>query len=210
VELAKDARHALAIGPFGSNLKVSDYRSSGVPLVFVRHIRSGEFDGPDLRYVDPVKAQELSAHQVEAGDLLVTKMGDPPGDCAIYPESRPRAVITADCIRFAVNPDKADRRLLALLFRTRFVKAQIDTRTKGVAQRKISLKTFRTIQFPLPESLSRQRELAASVEAQLGERERLSSWLTEAEAKAETLRRAVLGAAMSGRLVTQSSSDFCV
>ena len=42
-QLSSAAAYSFAIGPFGSNLKVSDYRSSGVPLIFVRNIRSSHF-----------------------------------------------------------------------------------------------------------------------------------------------------------------------
>jgi type I restriction enzyme S subunit len=77
----------------------SDYTDEGVPLVFVRDIRSESFGGPETRFVTPDKADELASHTVRPGDLLITKMGDPPGDTAIYPEGRPPAIITADCIK---------------------------------------------------------------------------------------------------------------
>src|SRR5262249_2269693 len=102
-EIKTSDRHSLAIGPFGSNLKVSDYRTEGTPLIFVREIRSGSFGGPNTKYVSKKKAEELMAHSIAAGDLLITKMGDPPGDTAIYPLGAPDAVITADCIKLRVN-----------------------------------------------------------------------------------------------------------
>jgi type I restriction enzyme S subunit len=92
-------KNALTIGPFGSSLLKSDYTDEGVPLVFVRDIRSESFGGPETRFVTPDKADELASHTVRPGDLLITKMGDPPGDTAIYPEGRPPAIITADCIK---------------------------------------------------------------------------------------------------------------
>jgi hypothetical protein len=71
--VAAKNRAALTIGPFGSNLKVSDYRPEGVPLVFVRDIRAQEFGGPNTKYVSQEKARELAPHVVRGGDLLVTK-----------------------------------------------------------------------------------------------------------------------------------------
>lgn len=93
----------MAIGLFGSSLKVSDYKIEGVPLIFVRNIRSGSFGGENTVYVTVDKAAELSAHAVEAVDILVTKMGDPPGDVCRYPTNRPPAVITADCIKLRLT-----------------------------------------------------------------------------------------------------------
>src|SRR5262249_37350303 len=96
-QLSSADRYSLAIGPFGSDLKVEDYRDQGVPLVFVRNIRSAVFDGPNTRYVTIAKGHELHAHQVIGGDILITKMGEPPGDACLYPHTRPPAIITADC-----------------------------------------------------------------------------------------------------------------
>ncbi len=103
-DLASDEDYALAIGPFGSNLKVSDYTESGVPLVFVRNIRAETFDGPGSKFVSHEKAIELRAHWVRAGEILITKMGDPPGDSALYKSSAPYGVITADCIKWRIDP----------------------------------------------------------------------------------------------------------
>jgi type I restriction enzyme, S subunit len=53
-----------SIGPFGSNLVASDYRSSGIPVVFVRDIQSGELVWKSSVYVTPQKARALDATSV--------------------------------------------------------------------------------------------------------------------------------------------------
>jgi type I restriction enzyme S subunit len=102
-EIKARERYSLAIGPFGSNLKVKDYRPTGVPLVFVKEIRTRNFGGLGTKFISEEKALELAAHTISGGDLLITKMGDPPGDTAIYPKGAPDAVITADCIKLRVR-----------------------------------------------------------------------------------------------------------
>ena len=87
-QLASDDQYSLAIGPFGSNLKVSDYTRSGIPLVFVRNIRSGNYGGENTRFISEEKAFELAAHRVSGGDVVVTKMGEPPGDADVFPSDR--------------------------------------------------------------------------------------------------------------------------
>ena len=195
-EIATDERYSLAIGPFGSNLKVSDYADEGVPLVFVRSIRSGTFAGPETRFVTREKAKELEAHRVESGDLLITKMGDPPGDCAIYPSGFPEAIVTADCIRFAVAPEKASPEFVALLFWSATVKRQISERTKGVAQKKISLDTFKSVQLPLP---PREKQDAIVDRARRADRasDSLRREVLRANARAEDLRTTMLRSAFS-------------
>lgn len=157
-ELGGMNKAAVVIGPFGSSLKTSDFRVQGVPLIFVRDIRTGDFSTPRA-FVSAEKARELKAHLAHPGDLVVTKMGDPPGDVAIYDGPVP-AVITADCIRLRPTDD-FDTRYLLHAFRTQQVRQQVLDITSGAAQKKVSLERFRTrVAVPVP-SLSEQRRIAA-------------------------------------------------
>jgi type I restriction enzyme, S subunit len=193
-QLSAGEPHSLAIGPFGSSLKVSDYTMDGVPLVFVRNIRSGSFGGPNTIFVSPGKAAELKAHWVAAGDLLVTKMGDPPGDVCVYPSNCPTAVITADCIKIRVASSVLSVQFFAYAIESDVVHRQVLGITKGVAQLKVSLGRFGCIGFPLP-PLPEQHRIVAEVD-------RLLSIAREAEAevdanlkRAQGLRQAVLARA---------------
>jgi type I restriction enzyme S subunit len=149
-DIASADRNAIAIGPFGSDLMAKDYRENGVPLVFVKNIRDNRFDGRDIRYVDYSKAEELKAHLVNPGDILMTKMGDPPGDVAVYPENIMPGIITADCIKFTVNERLAANIYVLNALNTDFVQNQVIKNTKGAAQQKINLNIFKSIKFPLP------------------------------------------------------------
>ena len=82
---------------------VEDYRESGVSLIFVREIRSENFRRADSRYISPEKAAELAIHKVRGGDVVITRLGEPPGDSAIYPENLPDAIATSDCIKLTPN-----------------------------------------------------------------------------------------------------------
>ena len=158
--------YSLAIGPFGSSLKVSDYKTEGVPLVFVRNIRSGSFGGENTVYVTTDKAAELSAHSVQAGDILVTKMGDPPGDVCRYPANRPPAVITADCIKLRVTKLGIDPSFIEYAMASRVVQDQILGITKGVAQLKVNLANFSSIALPVP-PYAEQARIVAEVDRHL-------------------------------------------
>ncbi|MGE6760750.1 restriction endonuclease subunit S [Corallococcus interemptor] len=198
-ELSDSVPNALAIGPFGSNLKVQDYRTSGVPLVFVREIRRERFGDVDTKYISSEKAAELAAHVVRPGELLITKMGDPPGDTAVYPMDRPDAVITSDCIKLSPNSKISSSDFLALLLRSPNVRSLLVEQTKGVAQQKLSLKRFREIQFPLP-PLNEQRRIVAKLEALLARSRRAKNALDVIPALLERFRQSVLAAAFRGDL----------
>jgi type I restriction enzyme, S subunit len=202
-DLASPAPHSLAIGPFGSNLKVSDYREQGVPLVFVRNIRTGRFN--ETRFVSARKAKELAAHTVRPGDVLVTKMGDPPGDAAVYPAHLPEAVITADCIKITPAPF-VDARFLAAAMETSFVRDQVLRITKGVAQKKVSLGRFRSIQVPVP-PLNEQRRIVATIEEHFSRLDAAEELLRRARSRLARLRDIAVDRAFAGDWAWASTGD---
>ncbi|WP_243793156.1 restriction endonuclease subunit S [Saccharopolyspora gloriosae] len=198
-------RSDITIGPFGSSLKVSDYEKYGVPLVFVRNIRSGSFGGSDGKYISQSKSLELSAHSVRRGDILITKMGDPPGDAAVYSLAED-GVITADCIRIRprgeINPD-----LVSLLIGSSVVRRKILSITSGVAQKKVNLKRFREeIEIPYPR-LEDQGALFSRASQWLSASNRLAEEVSQATARFGRLRQSLLREAFAGRLVEQDSGD---
>lgn len=204
-QLAAGEPHSLAIGPFGSNLKVHDYTDSGVPLVFVRNIRSASFGGADTFYVTEEKASELKAHRIDAGDLLITKMGDPPGDVCIYPMNRPPAVITADCIKLRFGRDSVSTRFCAYAIESECVHNQILGITKGVAQLKVSLGRFSSIGLPLP-PITEQHRIVAEVDRRLSLQREAEAQVDANLHRAERLRQSILAQAFSGRLKLSEES----
>lgn len=193
-ELRSDAKYSLAIGPFGSNLLKSDYRSEGVPLVFVREITRKAFGDEKTKFVTPEKAVDLRAHQILPGDLLITKMGAPPGDTAIYPLSRPPAIITADCIRFVPTSDLVDTSYLRAAIESPVARRQILDITKGVAHQKISLKRFRSILLPVP-PLAEQDRIVARVDELMSLCDDLEDRLTCRQSIQERLAEALTAVA---------------
>ena len=198
-QLSNSAPYALGIGPFGSNLKVSDYKESGTPLIFVRNIRAEDFSLV-AKFVAEEKANELAAHTAEGGDILITKMGEPPGDAAFYPVGAPTAVITADCIKWRLAEDLRVPKFFVYAIRSRLVQQQIQERTRGVAQKKISLERFRDLAIPLP-PLPEQRRIVAEIEKQFTRLEAGVAALRRVQANLKRYRAAVLKAACEGQLV---------
>lgn len=198
--VASAERHSLGIGPFGSDLKVSDYCDVGVPLVFVRNIRSGHFGAAGDKYVSPAKAQALRAHRVQPGDLLVTKMGTPPGDVCLYPIGQPDGVMTADCVRLRLHPDLPEPRFFLYAFRTETVREQILSRTGGVVQQKITLEKFRSVRIPIA-PIGEAARIVATIEQHISDIDAGVAGLERALLNLKRYRAAVLNAACEGRLV---------
>lgn len=138
------------IGPFGSDLLADDYRSEGVPIVFVRDIHTDGFRWNSNVYVDSSKARALSAHQVVPGDLLATKMGEPPCVACVYPGWMPDGIVTADIIRLRPDLSIAGATWLSLYLNSEHVARQVRGITGGVTRAKVTLRDFRRLLVAVP------------------------------------------------------------
>ena len=163
-ECAAKVPGATTIGPFGSNLVSSDYRSEGVPVVFVRDVKEDAFEWNSNVYVTSQKAQQLGAHAVRPGDLVSTKMGLPPCITCAYPEWMEEGVITADIIRLRPDNSKVYTRWLSVALNSDVFKRQVQAITAGVTRPKVTLSEFRKLRLPCP-GIQEQESVATRFEA---------------------------------------------
>lgn len=205
-ELAARTKYSLAIGPFGSNLKVSDYRETGVPLVFVRNIRSKIFFQKMNPHVTKEKAQHLAQHAVRGGDILITKMGDPPGDVCRYPQFAADAIITADCIKLTPDTEMLLGEYCEYALASDCCQDQILSHTKGIAQQKVSLETFRTVAVPLT-NLDEQHEVCNKLRYFFELLDGLTRSAKNLKMDVKKVDQSILAKAFRGGLVAQDPAD---
>ncbi len=205
-DIAKPEKYSLGIGPFGSNLKVDDYRDSGHPLVFVREIRARKFGGYKTRHVDSNKFHELKAHRVKPGNLLITKMGDPPGDVAIYPKNMPEAVITSDCIKLDVDCSKVLKMYVYYYVQSHSFRKAMNNITAGVAQQKVNLKRFRELSIYFP-CKREQKQIVKQVESLFTLADKVEKQYQQARQRTDKLTQSLLAKAFKGELVPQDPND---
>jgi type I restriction enzyme, S subunit len=105
-------------GPFGSGLKSDHYVDAGVRVVRLQNIRSGEFDGTDAAFIDPIHYANLGNHDVRGGDLLIAGLGDDRnavGRACVAPPHIEPAMVKADCFRFRLTSEVAPKFIAAQL-----------------------------------------------------------------------------------------------
>ncbi|ELO1781092.1 restriction endonuclease subunit S [Vibrio fluvialis] len=205
-QIAKKEKYSLGIGPFGSNLKVADYRSEGHPLVFVREIRARQFGGADTKFVDHGKFTELAAHRAKPGNILITKMGDPPGDVAIYPDDCAEAVITSDCIKLDVNEKLISKKFVFYYMQSEHFQSQMRAITAGVAQQKVNLKNFKGLTLLAP-SMEEQIEINRKISRLMDRADTVEKQYREAKDRLDRLTQSILAKAFRGELVMQDPND---
>lgn len=148
-----------AIGPFGSDLVASDYRDSGVPVIFVRDVKPDQLVWKSNVFVSASKAQTLAAHEVRAGDVVATKMGLPPCVAAVYPESMPCGIVTADIVRLRPCTDRIRPDWMSIFINFSAVAKQVEQITAGVTRPKVTLRDVRDLLIGLPPIKEQERVL---------------------------------------------------
>ena len=75
----------IAMGPFGSNIKVSTFVSEGVPIISGNHLRGYFLEEPNYNYITEEHAEKLKNSVVYPGDIIFTHAGNI-GQVALIPE----------------------------------------------------------------------------------------------------------------------------
>lgn len=197
--LATPVAESIGAGPFGTIFKAKDFRPSGVPIIFLRHVAPGRYLTHKPGFMDRTKWDELFVpYSVFGGELLVTKLGEPPGVCAIYPKGIGPAMVTPDVIKMAADENLAVPDFLMNYFNSEIARRFSSGAAFGTTRLRLTLPIFRSIPVPLP-PLAEQHRIIAEVD-------RLLSIAREAEAevdanlkRAQALRQACLSSAFGSQ-----------
>jgi type I restriction enzyme S subunit len=150
-------KDAVVSGPFGSNLKVSDYKSEGVPILRLQNIGKSFFIDKDIKYISEEKAEQLKYHSFVSGDIALAKLGIPIGKTCIIPNYLKSGIITADIVR--IRPDKKiiNYQYLEYFLNTDLSVSQLTSNISGATRPRVNLSDVREIKIPLPPLPEQQR-----------------------------------------------------
>ena len=199
-QLAAFDDNSICAGPFGTIFKAHDFRPSGVPIIFLRHVVAGRYLTHKPGFMDERKWQELfRPYSVFGGELLVTKLGEPPGVCAIYPEGIGPAMVTPDVIKIAVNQAAVLPRFLMHYFNSENARRFSIRVAFGTTRLRLTIPIFRRMPVPLP-PLAEQTRIVAEVERRLSVVEELEAVVSANLQRATRLRQSILKKAFTGEL----------
>ena len=149
----------IAMGPFGSNIKVSCFVDSGVPVLNGSNLEGFSLSEKEFRYVTREKADSLNKAKAYRGDIVITHRGTLGQIVFIPQDSRyDRYVISQSQFRVRCN-DKVLPEYLVYYFHTPIGQHKLLSNTSqvGVPALARPSSTFQQIEVELPERSIQER-----------------------------------------------------
>lgn len=163
-KLAIDESNAICAGPFGTIFKAKDFRDEGIPIIFLRHVKKTGFNQNKPTFMDrDVWKKWHQDYSVFGGELLVTKLGDPPGECCIFPEGKGVAMVTPDVLKMDVDTEVANKEYLKHFFNSPASKKMVSKAAFGATRLRIDMSLFKLFPIPLP-PIEEQTEIVRQIE----------------------------------------------
>ena len=115
-----DIAEKVAMGPFGSNIKVSTFVSDGIPIISGNHLRGYFLEEPSFNYITEEHAQRLKNSLVYPKDIVFTHAGNI-GQVAMIPDDchYPMYVLSQRQFYLRCNTEKAIPEYVVLFFHSK-------------------------------------------------------------------------------------------
>ena len=173
----------IAMGPFGSNIKVSCFVDSGVPVLNGSNLEGFSLSEKEFRFVTKEKADSLNKANAHRGDIVITHRGTL-GQIAFIPhDSRyDRYVISQSQFRVRCN-DKVLPEYLVYYFHTPIGQHKLLSNASqvGVPALARPSSTFQQIEVVLPELSIQKRvvEIISTIQKKIANNQELNDNLQQ-------------------------------
>ncbi len=146
-------------GPFGSNLKSSDYVEEGIRIIQLQNIGDEKFKNKYKIFTSKEKADELLANNIYPNDIIISKMGDPVGRACFIPNDHQRYVMCSDGIRLVVDEKIYDKYFIFSLINDKRFRSSIEASATGSTRKRIGLNDLKNLSMLVPE-LKEQKKIS--------------------------------------------------
>ena len=137
-------------GPFGSDLLTTELQETGVPVIYIRDLKVSGYARTSSSYVTDIKALQLNKFRVDAGDILIAKVGDPPGFCCKYPDTEVPGIICQDVIRMKPDLELISPDFICFLLNSRPGIEAVDSICVELTRKRFSLADLHNLRIALP------------------------------------------------------------
>lgn len=193
-------------GPFGSNLKTSDYTEKGIRVIRLENIGYGNFIEEKCSYVSVAKYKTIKKHSVYPGTIVISSFVTDAVRSCIVPKSIPLAINKADCFSAVIKGDQTSLTFAAYYLQSPQVFNQVDDLIHGVGRPRINTTQVKELHFPVCSTVE-QAEIVRLLDEKLGAADALEAEIDAGLTRASALRQSILKKAFSGQLVLQNPND---
>ena len=194
--LAAKEKYSIVDGPFGSSMKSTDYRESGIPVIRIANVsKEGNFITKNLLYIDEAKFQDLKRSSIGPNDVLVTRVGTI-GNTCVFPADIGKALLsTTGVCKIKPNEDLMLPTFLHKAIKTKSFQDQINRSASTSVQKYFNLSALKGWKIIVP-SLDEQKVFLGRIK---GIEEQLTKSKFSLQAMERT-RNSLQSKAFSGQL----------
>jgi type I restriction enzyme S subunit len=203
-----EGKNAIVDGPFGSNLKISDYiddKLNGVPVLTTKNLE-GDYSDKNVRFISKEKFEELKRSEVKSGDIIIAKIGSI-GKTGIYPNNLRSAIIPANLLKYTVTKKVVFNYVYNYLNFQGF-QDHIKKISSATAQPAFNVTKFRKLHIPLP-PFPEQQAIVSKIEQLFSDLDNGIDNFKKAQEQLKRYRQSVLKAACEGGLVPTEAELAC-
>ncbi|MEZ8550591.1 restriction endonuclease subunit S [Vibrio splendidus] len=164
IDTANKEKYSFTGGPFGSDLKSSDYTESGVRIIQLQNIGDGCFHNSYKIFTSEEKADELSSCNIFPEDIIISKMGDPVARATLIPDFHHRYVMASDGIRLAVDKHRFNNSFVLEVINFESFRNTALSKSTGSTRKRIGLTDLKNIKLRAPQ-LIEQKKIASVLTA---------------------------------------------
>ena len=201
----EDIAERVAMGPFGSSIKVSTFVDQGIPVISGQHLRGMLLDDDEYRFITQEHADQLGKANVQRGDVIFTHAGSI-GQVACIPRNSQfeRYVISQRQFYMRCDVSKISPLFIVHFFKTPEGQHKLlaNTSSTGVPSISRPITYLRSIKLCLPpKSLwYRFNEIAGGLHLKI-------EWNTADSRTLTALRDTLLPKLVSGKVRVTVASD---
>lgn len=144
-------------GPFGSNLKSSDYKNEGIRVIQLQNIGDAQFVNNYKIFTSKEKADELISCNIYSNEIIMSKMGDPVGRACIIPNFHSRYLMCSDGIRLVIAEKYYSKYFIYSLINSEVFRSTIESHSTGSTRKRIGLEVLKNLQMAVPEKEEQQK-----------------------------------------------------
>lgn len=193
-------------GPFGSNLKTSDYSDKGVRVIRLENIEHLSFIGEKETFISEEKYKSLQKHTVNENDIMFSSFIADEIRVCMLPRLNTAAIAKADCFCIRPSSNKINKKYLLFVLASGRSYEQLVLNVHGATRPRVNTTQLKELMIPLP-LIEEQVQIVRRIEELFHFADIVETRYLKAKEWFDKIPQAILAKAFRGGLVEQDKND---